>query len=381
MAKVGTSLTQQQIDKLVKQVTKNVLLEEKQISIDQFKIICQNFLQSIHRQVDILVNRKNLIERIQAIGALMHDDVSSLQNILILSHTFESALNNFLGRTIPITWVSNTGNIKIAEESTVLSLYGSANLGLSAQHDLKAGISGRSYAGRIEGVNNKTFSKEVTDPKLKQLQEQINKSSENKKRVFVEAKRRYSNSPNMAYASNPKTSGTVQNIYWRVFYTNGSRLRHSQKIANAGYLGEGYVALILHTKNDVVNEKITFPSSKNAPPYNLIGQDYLRQLADYALQGDAIPGIVRGDINADETGNIQLAIKQGRNFGTASIAGNVAIAYAILYKSQNQLLNPQNIRKQLQNVNSTKWQAIFEALTGIAQKEIKNLDLKFILNL
>lgn len=90
----------------------------------------------------------------------MHNDISSVQGILVLSHTFETALNNFLGRKIPITWVSNTGNIQIAEESAILSAYGSANLGLSAQH----GKGTTSYVGRIEGVNNRTFQEKILDP-------------------------------------------------------------------------------------------------------------------------------------------------------------------------------------------------------------------------
>lgn len=377
MAKKYETLAHEQIERLVKSVTGDIVLENKRLDFEEFKIISKNYLQEISKEIENLQTRKNLIDRIAAIGSLMHGDVSGVQRILVLSHTYETALNNFLGRKIPITWVSTTGNIRIGQESTVLSLYGSANLGLSAQH----GKGKSSFTGRIEGVNNQTFQKELLDPQLKKLQQQITRSAQNKKQVYREAKRRYNASPDMSYAKNPKTSSFVKNIYYRVLKTNGARLRWSGKISNPGYIGQGYVAMVLHSKNDVINDKIIFPSSKTAPPYNLIGQDYLRILSQYALQGDAIPGIIQGDVKATEDGHIQLAVKQGRNFSAASIAGNIAIAYALLYKAQTGLLNGDNIRQQLENVTSTRWQDIFEALSGVAKQQIDKVDIKILLDI
>lgn len=377
MARNYSTLTEKQIDQLVKSVSEDFIQQNKRLGFEQFKIVCQNYLNQVQRYISNLQNRKNLIDRISAIGQLMHNDISSVQGILVLSHTFETALNNFLGRKIPITWVSNTGNIQIAEESAILSAYGSANLGLSAQH----GKGTTSYVGRIEGVNNRTFQEKILDPQLKKLQQQLTRSAMNKKAVFQQAKRRYANSPNMSYAQNPKTSSYVQNIYWRVQIKRGTRLHFSGKISNYGYIGEGYVAMVLHTKNDELNAKIHYPTPKQAPPYDMMGEKYLEILSNYALQGDAIPGIIQGDVKATEDGNIQLAVKQGRNFSSASIAGNIAIAYAILYKSQNNgILSPENVRQQLENVKTTNWQAIFTALTGVLKQDIENLDLKILLN-
>lgn len=376
------SLTQQQIEKTIKKVTENFLSEEKQINFKQFQIICKNYLNEINKEIQNLQNKKNLIDRIQAIGSIMHGDASAVQRILILSHSFENALNNFLGRQIPITWVSSSGNIQIASESDILSLYGSAKLGLSAQHDVLKGIQeGKSYVGRIQGVNNATFKNKFLNPELQKIQEDLNRSAQNKKRVFIEAKRRYNNSENMSYASNPKHQNTIKNIYWRVAIKNGARIHWSGRISNPGYIGQGYVAMVLHTKNNELNKKISFANPKNMPPYDLIAEDYLRILAEYALQGDPIPGIIQGDVKATEDGTIQLAVKQGRNFSSASIAGNIAIAYAILYNTQYGLVDSKNIREQLQSVKTTNWQAIFEALTGVLKKDIDNLDLKILFSL
>ena len=376
------NLTQEQVEKLVKKVTEDFLLDEKQLNFQQFKIICKNYLNEINKQIQNLQTRKDLMDRIQAIGSIMHGDVSAVQRILILSHSFENALNNFLGRQIPITWVSSSGNIQIASESTMLSLYGSAKLGLSAQHDITKGIQqGRSYVGRIQGVNNSIFKDKYLNPELQKIQQDLNRSAENKKRVFIQAKRRYKRSQNMSYASNPKTQNVVKNIYWRVATETGARINWSDKISNPGYIGEGYVAMVLHTKNDQLKTRITFSDPKHMPPYNLVAEDYLRILAEYALQGDPVPGIIQGDVRASEDGSVQLAVKQGRNFSSASIAGNIAIAYAILYHAQNNLVDAKNIKQQLQKVKTTNWQAIFEALTGVLRKDINNIDLKILLQI
>ena len=378
MGKNYSTLTEQQINNLIKEITVDSIQQDKKLDFEEFRIISKNYINKVQKYINNLQNRKNLLDRISAIGGLMHNDLSSVQQLLVLSHTYQTALNNFLGRKIPITWVSKTGNIKIVQESAILKAYGSANLGLSAQH----GSGNTSYVGRIEGVNNSTFQKELLDPQLKDLQEQLTRSAQNKKRVFIQAKRRWNDSINMAYASNPKTANKVKNIYYRVAVANGSRLRSSGKISNPGYIGQGYVAMVLHTKNDQLNNKITFPTSKQAPPYNLIAQDYLRILANYALQGDTIPGIIQGDVKATEDGNIQLAIKQGSNFSSASIAGNIAIAYAILYNSQNNgIMNPEILRQQLENVKTTKWQDIFQALTGVLAKNVNELELNFLIDL
>jgi len=72
----------------------------------------------------------------------------------------------------------------------------------------------------------------------------------------------------MSYASNPKYSNTISNIYWRVGQKNGTRLHWSGRIVNAGFIGEGYVALIINSRDDQINTRITFPNK--TPPYDLI---------------------------------------------------------------------------------------------------------------
>ena len=80
------NLTQEQVEKLVKKVTEDFLLDEKQLNFQQFKIICKNYLNEINKQIQNLQTRKDLMDRIQAIGSIMHGDVSAVQRILILSH-------------------------------------------------------------------------------------------------------------------------------------------------------------------------------------------------------------------------------------------------------------------------------------------------------
>jgi len=69
----------------------------------------------------------------------------------------------------------------------------------------------------------------------------------------------------------------------------------------------------------------------NGPNYT-DDEKYIEMLAQRAVSGDSIPGIMRGDVIPKDDGDIQFAIKQGKNFHTASIAGNIGIAKAFIDK-------------------------------------------------
>lgn len=365
------ALVEDEIVKLIKSVTGDVLQQQKQLDLQSFKIICKNYINAINIELNNLKVRASLMERVLAIGKFMHDDITGMQKILILSHAFENAFNNFLGRKIPITWVTSSGKIFIASEETTIDLYGSAQ---SAVRD--SNTSGRIYTGKIKGIRQNMFNEEYLDPQLKQLQKQIDQSANNKRQIFQESKRRYNQSLNMEYAKQDKYKHMVQNIYWASDTKDGEPKDWSEKIASAGYIGEGYVAMVLNTAHNSVNTLISIPSKQ--PPYNPQAEKYIEILANYAAQGDAIPGIIQGDIKANESGSIQLAIKQGKSFSTASIAGNVAIAYAFLLTPQTELLSRQTIQSKLNKMGeewkSASWKKIFEQISNQVVEGIQTMN-------
>lgn len=349
------ALTENQVEELIKKVTGDVLQEEKQLDLQTFIIVCKNYIQAIQQQLKTLENRYSLMERVVAIGRFMHDDISGMQRMLVLSHSFELAFNNFLGRQIPLTWVTETGNILIGSEQTIIQLYASARSAVK-----KSNTSGRIYTGKIKGIRQDMFNKKLLNSELKDLQQKINDSAMNKKAAFQQSKRRYNKSSKMEYAK--QNESLISNIYWNADTSDGNPKHWSKKIASAGYIGEGYVAMVLNMAHQ--KAIAIYPQQ---PPYDKISQSYIEYIATAASLGDAIPGIIQGDIKANDSGTIQLAIKQGYSFSAASISGNVAIAYAFLLTPQTELLQREEIQKQLDIMGkewkSASWDRIFQAIS------------------
>ena len=349
------ALTENQVVDLIKSVTGDVLQKEKELDLESFKIICKNYIQAIDTQLKSLRNRKSLMDRVLAVGKFMHDDQAQMQKMLILSHSFENAFNNFLGRKIPITWVTTSGKVFISSQENTIDLYGSAKSAVR-----QSNTSGRIYTGKIRGIRQDMFNKEMLDPELKDLQEKINKSAQGKQGLFQEAKRRYFKSETMSYAK--KHQNQIKNIYWSIDKKDGNPKHFSKRISSPGYIGEGYVAMLLTT----AHENVTIPH--DPPPYDGSTENYIKIIAVAAAKGDAIPGIIQGDIKANENGSVQLAIKQGRSFSAASISGNIGIAYAFLATTQTDLLSKETIKEKLEEMgkkwSSVSWEKIFEEISG-----------------
>lgn len=364
--------TIEEIIQVIKQKTEEAINSFAQLDIEDFKIICKEYISGIELYLTEMEDRASLAQRIQMIGTLMHGDQTKFQNLLQLSHNFENAFNNFLGREVPLTWVNSVGDIYIASEETLAKLYSKAKVDKTK--------SSRTYRGTLKGVNQSMFENNHLNPKLAKLQADINESAKNKKALLLEGRRRYHKSDKMQYAK--KHQDQIKNIYWATTDpSDGQPKGWSNQIVSSGYITEGYVAMVINTAHDQLNEVISFPA--NQPPYILEYQIYIKELAEKAAEGDAIPGIIKGDINANESGSIQLAIKGGHRFSTASISGNIAIAYAMLLFPQN-FPNRQSVKEALANLEkqyTAKWQQIFEAITGQVAQKIDSSALKLIFNL
>lgn len=365
------------IKNLLIKITGQEIEKNQKIEIEDFKKICKNYLQTLDAILNKMQQKETLEERIFIIGQLMHEDTNSLQELLIASHIFENALNTFLGRSIPITWVSRLGQIFIASEEDMLKLYNTAEI-----NDKSGAV------GLFKGINKQYFQQKMLNPKLKQLQEQLNRSAENKKEVFLQSKRRYQktttkDAADLAYENQPEGKLSTPNIYWRVT-RRGDKMHWSKRIPNAGYVTQGYVAMVLKSRRKQLNEKITFPDPSSVPDPNLYilkNEQWIKRLSYYAAKGDNLPGIILGDVKASTNGDIQLAVKSGPKFRSASISGNVAIAYAFLYIQQDQLLKPQVFRRRLENIaqkySQASWKKIFSQLAKVPQKEISNIKLTY----
>lgn len=350
-----------QIYDLVEKVTKRRVLEQRTVDINQFLQICTNYLNAIDNEILQLQAIKNLKERISLVGTLMHDNEYILRNMLILSHSFEVQWNNFLGRQVPITWISESGTVYLASEQAILNMYAHGQLSVFDTNKEQT------YRGYIEGRAYNFNPFQLTEEKQK-IQDQLTKATQNKKQLFKEGKRRYNKSRTKELNIPVKPT-----LYWAVDEDGNPKHWFHNVIPSAGYIGEGYVKLALDYPNISMHPV-------NGPTYIPEQQTYMEQLASYAYQGDNIPGIIQGDIKYDEQGNLQFAIKQGKRFHTASITGNIAIA-EIFRKNKQRLKNSnmdvQKLKIYVEKFSNTTYEQLYDYLKDYLSKQLpKRIDIK-----
>lgn len=359
----------QQVNIAIKTVLKETVTEQQQKAFDNLRKECQLFLQRIDRIVKKNTEQGKLIQRIQFLGQLFHGDNATqtqVSDLVIIGHNFENALNNFLNRQIPITVVSKVGNIDILSEKTTLKVY------------KRATADPKGNRGHVGGYNQDIATNRLHNPALTAVQKSLDKSIKNRKSVFSEGLTRLKNSKDMDYAQKQENKGFIPNLYWIInnrFQKNWTQ----KKIANKGFIGQGYVSLALE-EDTAPSTMITY--HHNPLSYNPEAEQQIRLLSQKAEQGDTIPGILQGDVKVKtENGNIQLAIKQGSNFRTAGISVNFAIAYAILHYPQNELILPKDLQASLESISenaSGSWQQVYQILTGQIIKDINSMSINIV---
>ena len=352
------ALQEKIIEELIAKVTENALLEKREIDINTFISICQNYLNTIDQELLKLQNQLSLQERVSEIGKLMHEDDTMIQTMLILSHAFQVEFNNFLNRQVYLTWISESGSVFLGSQKATERMYSKGSL---SQLDKNKEKVYRSYIkGRAYNFNPLELSDE-----MQKLQQLLIKSAKNKRQVFKEGKRRYNNTTQKNKMNYP--SEDQPGLYWAVKGGQDGDPKHwSKRIASAGYIGEGYVKLLIKFP-----EQAMYPV--NGPTYDLSQQKYIQLLAKYSLGGDNIPGILRGDITATDDGNVQLAIKQGKRFHTASIAGNIGIAKAFIDKKNiliNQNIDTKKLRKKIQKISQVSYNKLYDEMIKILNKNL-----------
>lgn len=153
------------------------------IFLDQIKITSDMYEKAS--------NKKKLREKISVLYSNMREESSYTQNILKHQHNFETALNNFLGRTIYLTYVADEGKI---------NFYGEINIGKIYQEATANRGRGNISEGKMFDANDLQ----------KSIQEDIERSRINKVRVYQEALSRYHKNDDEKYMN--------YNISKRTFY-------------------------------------------------------------------------------------------------------------------------------------------------------------------
>ena len=361
----------QQVNIAIKTVLRETVTEQQQKAFENLRKECQLFLQRVDKIVKKNTEQGKLIQRIQFLGQLFHGDNATqtqVSDLVIIGHNFENALNKYLGRQIPLTIVSEIGNINILSEKTIIKLY------KKAESPKKA----RGNRGHVANYDQDITKNKLHNPALTAIQKSIDKSIKNRKAVFQEGLTRRDDSKKMDYAQKEENKAFIPNLYW-IINNRHEKNWTQKKIGSPGYIGQGYVALALD-ESTAPSKMITY--QHNPLSYDPEAEQQIRLLSQGAQNGDKTPGILKGDVNVKlENGNIQLAVKQGKGFFTAGISVNFAIAYAILHYPQNELIMPQDLQNSLESIAvnySDKWDLVYQILTGQIIKDINNMSINII---
>ena len=357
---------------ILAQYGSEVVSEKQQKNLNYLKIIGQNFIDRITKilkeQAQKQRQQYSLKRRIEAIGNFMHQSSFNTQNILQEAANFQHQLDTFLGRVIAITYVTDKGDINITTNVQAQQVYGKMGKG--------SGLTGKMFNGdkAIQGQLEGQLSQLQKKLDLQKLQNDINKAVMNRRSVYTVALSRF-RKKNMDYKKEDEDNANPS-TYWHLRST-GQQVGW-QQIKNGGFIGQGYVNLIINTEDP--GHELIFTRH----PYNFEFEDQVEKLAKRAAEGDAVAGALIGDVvYLKDNGAIQLAVKQGWIFNAASIGPTVSIAEALVRIDNYGILK--NLRvileEKLTKMKQTNWESVFTALTGQVIDQLNNDNITSVVNL
>ena len=370
-----------QIQEALEPLLKNQLENDAKNKIQDFKKKCRDFINEIIKIAGGKSRKQQISERIGRLGALIRDQKNTqvLRDVLVASHKFETDLNTFLGRAVPITNIEmKTGEISILSQDQMSNMYKKARR-----------RKGQTFRGKLTAQDiwfnkdqaSEKYTNEFLEDEKRELQRDINIKTQAKAVVFHQSIRRWRKSPSMDYAQKEKNKPYIPNLYWHLpnwedIDWSKHRIGSLNKsgMASGGAIGEGWVNYIVNE----ADENTIGPYIHEV--YNEPLEIAIEKISQLTKEYDATPGILKGDVQVKNS-QIQLAVKQGKYFNSASILGNITIAYAFLISDYSIWMAPENLKEILeQHISSLKGkasgEAIFEALTG---KHFKGNTYKIII--
>ena len=302
-------------------------------------------------------------------GSFVNNNITrnkDISEIMFFLSTFQTQINLFLGRTIYLTYVCSDGNIKLFDQFETRRIY-------AHMHPTKDGR-GTQYTND----NLRSFQENVG----LSINQKIQFSLKNKKRVYTEALRRFRKKPRdyyktktnrekfggMQYKDTPENKNT---FYFYLWDTNHIHWGHK---TSRGAIGEAYVDAVVNEDESITNADVE---------WSLLRLDIRLQREN---KMNSIGGIIKGDIKLknQERGDIQFAVKSMGIFSAPSVRQYIAFAYNILlFRNLTKKEVEDNI-KDLSNIkgNSLKLlQNIKDYSQDYAKKRIESTNRKIIIKI
>ena len=349
-------------NQICKEFGSKVLSDEEKEEVEQLKTIARTFIDEVNKTIDNAIIGQTLQDRIKHIGQFMHKNDTNTRKLLVIAHQFQTKLNEFIGRTVNLTYVTKDGQIIIQTDAAAIDIYNKMIVN-------KSGLMGKTFMGSsiISNNKHKKLNEQLTafeqDIELKKLQNDIDKAVANRKQVYIIALERFNKE--MSYKERTTKKGNKaydkHSVYWHL--AKDDHYIDWWPVPSGGAIGEGYVDMIVNSRTN------QSPGPYTRRPYNRSFQLLIQDLAIRASRSDSVAGILQGDVRVGKEGTIQLAVKQSNTFSAASIGPSIGLAYAILSVNNDSILK--NIRTIMQTkfqnqnkIRNTTWQSIFIALTN-----------------
>ena len=281
------------IQKNINSITSNQIYKVDKGDFEALKKAANIYLQQVGLLSDLYKNaiaKKRIIEKIQSIYSQMRKESKYTQLMLKYQHEFENSLNNFLGRTIYLTYVNKDGTLNYYDDANIGKLYEKATA--------NKGRGNISY-GQIFDAND-----------LRQnIKEALKISEMDKKDVYTSAIVRYNQTLQKDY--NFEDTPNKGSFYWRLhdYHITGWTISFS----NTGPIAEGYARAVINDNSNISNNDI---------------ENSLKILYENYIQKDSVGAAIKGDVTFGSDKSIQFAIKEG-SFSTAMVGQYMRLAINI----------------------------------------------------
>ena len=326
------------IDALL-ETTAEAMSEAEKESFYQLQVAAKEFLKKIQltdADTNHTMSRSQISSFTRSMYLDMRQDSNYTRKVLNYQHQFETALNNFLGRYIYLTYVTEEGDLKYFDDIAVEELYQKAT-GNKGRGNISKGI--------VDNTEQRLIEKE--------LQEQLKRSEKKRKAVYLEAIRRYENNATEDYMNYNISRKTF--YWWKTYHKILGGF--TDPIVNRGPIAEGYVDAVVNEDPDITKDDIETSLS-------VLWKNHIRK--------DSVGAVLKGDIILDSNNNIQFAVKMG-SFSTARVGQYINLAYNVLQLKPLTIQQFQQVLPGLIKVNKKS----AELITHINEKVTQAIQQEF----
>lgn len=290
-------------------ISKEIIENEKN-PLENLQKTAKDFLKEVQDSINKLAIIDESIDdkKVSTIYTGLRSTIDQAREIVKRQYNFEAALNKFLGRTIDLIWVDESGEVFYTTELAAKEIYLSGSL----KDD------GRLGSITVNKENLIEFDKylENIHEKSSNIMEKRNSYKGTRDEVVTRWERNHNPEEKWYNKSRKNKKGKDTYPYRDTFWWYEDNKPYHSKKMNKGNIHQAYISIVFD--KDPKPFLLTAEAEKDVKSY----WEYMKSRNIL----NNIPGIVSGDVIF---GEIQYAVKSGE-FNTASIGPYIVAAIKIL---------------------------------------------------